>query len=117
MRMLAALAFIALGTTAAAAQPGRASDVEYLNGARCVGLASSGKLGTADVDAMKAWLKSQRSGRIGYVMQKADEMRRDAKREADQAGAEMKARLSAELNGPCARAEELAGLPAAGPAD
>jgi len=103
MRRLVGLAILAaLGTTAAQAQTARLSDGAYMQAARCVGLASSGKLGATDGDAMKAWLKEQSRLRDPYVLDKADRMQQEAKREANSAGEYGKAKLSAELSGPCA---------------
>lgn len=102
MRKLAGLAIMAaLGATAAQAQTEHLSDTAYLQAARCVGLASSGKLGATDADAMKKWLKDQSRFRNTYILSKADEMRRDAEREADQARQYSKEKLAAELSGPC----------------
>jgi len=103
MRTLVGLTIMAaLGATAAEAQTARLSDGAYIRAARCVALASSGKLGATDADAMKAWLKDQSTLRDAYVLDKADRMQQEAKREVNSAGEQGKARLSAELNGPCA---------------
>ena len=103
MRILTGLVTLAaLGATAAAAQPGRLTDVAYMQAARCVGLASSGNLGTTDAKSMASWLDSQASGRDPVVLDKADEMRGKAKREADHADQFAKAKLTAELSGSCA---------------
>jgi hypothetical protein len=103
MRTLVGLTIMAaLGATAAQAQPARLSDAAYMQAARCVGLASSGKLGATDADAMKDWLKEQRRLRDAFVRDKADRMEEAAKREANSAGEQGRARLSDELNGPCA---------------
>ena len=103
MRILTGLAIItALGVaTAAEAAPARLSDTAYMQASRCAGLASSGKLG-GDAAALKTMLKGQSLGREAYVLEKADDMQRAAKREADRADDVMKARLSSELNGVCA---------------
>jgi len=102
MRVLAGLVMAALGATAAAAQTGRLTDASYIQAARCVGLASSSKLGSGDAAAMSAWFKTQAFGREAFVMDKADEMQREAKREADHASADRKPKLEAELSGACA---------------
>ena len=103
MRFLAGLIITsALVATAASAQPGRLSDVAYMQAARCAGLASSATLGSADAGSLKALVQSQSWGREPYVLDKADEMQSKAKREADHADDYAKARLSAELNGMCA---------------
>ena len=109
MRILAGLVITgtlvgmgAFAATAAAAQPGHLSDVAYMQAARCAGLASSSKLGSADAAALASLVRSQAWGRDPYVLDKADDMQSQAKREADRADEYSKARLSAELNGACA---------------
>ncbi len=52
---------------------------------------------------MSAWLKSQAPGRMSYILDKADEIQRKAKRDADRADDFAKPRLSAELTGACAQ--------------
>jgi hypothetical protein len=105
MRTLAAALIVtALGAVAANAQPGRLSDTAYLEAARCVGLASSKTMNVADAKAMDAWLKEQSAGRIGYVLDKADQMKMDARRQADGAKDPLvKAKLDQELQGACAQ--------------
>jgi hypothetical protein len=103
MRILAGLTIAAaLIATGAAAQPGRLSDVSFMEAARCAGLASSGKLGAGDAAALKALVKSQSAGRDGYILDKADELQAQAERDASHADDYMKAKLTAELNGACA---------------
>ena len=103
MRILAGLMMTAaLGVTAAAAQPGRLSDVAYIQAARCAGLASSGKLGPADPGALISLLKAQSGGREVYVLEKASSMQDDAKRQANHADGYNKEKLAAELSGACA---------------
>ena len=96
------IAAAALTSTAAWAQPGRLSDVDFLQASRCAGLASSGKLGTSD-PAMSNLVKSQAMNRPLFIMDRSDEMQRDAKRAASRAGDIEKSRLSAELTGVCAQ--------------
>ena len=103
MRILAGLIITsALAATVASAQPGRLSDVAYMQAARCAGLASSHTLGSADAASLRALLESQSGGRDPFVLNKADDLQSAAKREADRADDYAKARLSAELNGMCA---------------
>jgi hypothetical protein len=104
MRMLAGLiAMAALGATAASAAPSHLSDSAYLQAARCVGLASSGKLAVSDGKQMAAWLRSQSGGRPPFILDKADQLERQAKREAAHAGDSAKVSLNAELQGACAQ--------------
>ena len=103
MRILFGLAALAaLGATAASAQPGRLSDVAYLQAARCAGLASSKSLGAADGKAMTAWVQSESLRRPAFIVDKGDEMQLQAKHEADRADDMAKPRLQAELSGLCA---------------
>ncbi len=105
MRILAGLAittaFIATGATAQ--PPGHLTDVAYMEAARCAGLASSSNLGAADAAQFKALLRSQETGRASYVLDKADEMQRTAKRQADHADGMSKEALQNELSGACAQ--------------
>ena len=103
MRTLTGLVILAaLGATAASAQPGHLSDVAYMQAARCVGLASSANLGAPDDKSMSALLKAESVGRAPFILDKADDMQRQAKREADRADQFGKGRLQAELTGVCA---------------
>lgn len=102
MRILAGVMAAAIAATAAQAQTTRVDDTTFLKGARCAGLASSPKLGSADAKALAAWVKAQSRGRAGYLMDRADTVRSDARREADDAVDFQRAKLTAELNGACA---------------
>ena len=104
MRIVVGLGLMAaLCATAASARPAKLTDVAYMQAARCAGLADSGKFSGADAASLTALLKDQSQGRMDYVLQKADDLRRDAKRQADRADDYMKAKLSAEVSGPCAQ--------------
>lgn len=103
MRILFGLATLAaLGATAASAEPNRLSDVDYLQAARCVGLASSKTLASPDQKALVAWFRVETRGRPGFIVDKADEMQRDAQSQANHADVYARPRLEAELNGACA---------------
>lgn len=99
----AVFALTAAVATAASAQPNRLTDVEYLQAARCSGLAASEALGAMDTASVEALLKAQRLGRAGYIVDKAEQSKADAKRLANRAKAERKAGLLAERAGTCAR--------------
>ena len=88
--------------TAAPAQGAQLSDTAYMQVARCAGLAASGKVGASDGSAFASLVKSQAGSRPGYIMDKADQMQRDAKREASRAGDVERSKLAAELTGVCA---------------
>jgi hypothetical protein len=96
-----ALAIAALAAGAASAKPEHLSDAQYLEAARCVGLASSRNLGSSDGGALKAWLQAQSTGRMSFTLDRADQVQDDARREADRAGDMTKPRLQAELSGVC----------------
>jgi hypothetical protein len=88
------LAGIAVAGSAMAA--GRATDVDYLNAARCRGIA--GAL-SADTSALDAFLKAQGRTRIDYILQKADDEQRRGARDAKSPS--HAAAATAELSGPC----------------
>ena len=107
MRFLAGLAIVtafgaSLAATGALAQPGRLSDVGYMQAARCAGLASSANLGSSEGATLKSLLRAQSNGRQPFILDKADEAQQSAKREADRADDFSKSKLQAELNGACA---------------
>jgi len=88
------LAGVAVAGSALAA--GRATDVDYLNAARCRGIA--GAL-SADTSALDAFLKAQGRTRIDYILQKADDEQRRGARDAKSPS--KSAATAAELSGPC----------------
>lgn len=103
MRTIIVTAALAAATaTSAFAQPAaRLTDVEYMQAARCAGLASAdASLDTASINTL---LKTEGRGRIGYVSDKADEMKSDAARSAKRANGYAKERIAAELGGACKR--------------
>ena len=103
MRILAGLIIsTALGGAAIAAEPARMSDTTFLEAARCAGLASSSALGSPDGAALKAVVKNQGWSRDPYILDKADEAQFKAKRDADHADTDARAKLTAELKGVCA---------------
>jgi hypothetical protein len=105
MRILTGLSIVALGVAgvagAAVAQPGRLSDVAYVQAARCAGLASS-KLGSGDSATLVALLKAQSYDREQAVLDQASDAQQQAKREGNRADDYMKSKLQAELTGACA---------------
>ena len=103
MRVAIGLAVLTLaGATAASADSHRLSDAAYIEAARCVGLASSAKLGSTDAGALKSLLNAQGWGRDPSINDRADEAQQDARRQADHADDYAKQRLQAELSGQCA---------------
>lgn len=96
MRIITAaviLATAATASTTAFAQT-RLSDAQFIKAARCSGLAGDGRF-----DAV---INANKRGRDGFVIDKADENRQAAKREAKRASNGGKAQIEAELSGVCA---------------
>ena len=93
---LAAVAMLSGATAAAAA----ATDVEYLRANRCLGLAQSGVV-EADSSALEAFVKAEARTRVAFVLDRGKAELDKARREGKTDNAERKARLSAELAGPC----------------
>lgn len=93
---LTATGLLAVAGTAAAA----VSDVEFLRANRCRGLAESG-VATVDTAAMDAFLKAEQRTRTAFVVDRGKAEFDKARREGKTENTERKARLSAELNGPC----------------
>jgi hypothetical protein len=103
MRILFGITALAALTAAstASAKP-ELSDAAYLQAARCVGLASSKNLGTADPKAMQTWFQSASNAKPQFLVDQADDARQLAKSEADHANDRTKPMLQAELSGQCA---------------
>lgn len=98
---LIAIVVTSAGLLAAAGSAAAAvSDVEFLKANRCRGLADSG-LTSVDTAAMDAFVKSEQRSRTTFVADRGKAEYDRAKREAKTDNAERKARLTAELNGPC----------------
>jgi hypothetical protein len=96
-------AALAMGLAAApvfAAEPAW-SDSQFLGANRCLGLAQSKDLGLVDTTALAAKIKEEGRGRIGYVRDRADEMRSAALRDGRTRSESVKARLLAERAGVC----------------
>ncbi len=98
---LIAIAFAATGLLAAAGSAAAAvSDIEFFKANRCRGLADAG-LAQVDTAAMDAFIKSESGRRTGAVLDRGKAEYDKAKREAKTDSADRKARLTAELSGPC----------------
>jgi hypothetical protein len=103
MRIAAIIvALAATAASAAHAQPGRLTDVEYLQAARCAGLAEAG-IGGADAASINALMKAEGRGRAGFIADKAEATRAQVMRQANRASTERKAGFAAELAGACQR--------------
>ena len=95
----ALLAGSALTVTAAPAFAApRLSDAAYLASARCVGISKGLGVNAA---AMNSAFEDQGGAREEFLIDSAHEKRDAAAREARQAGPEAKAKMTAELDGPC----------------
>lgn len=94
--ILTATAVLAGAGSAAAA----VSDVEYLRANRCRGLAESG-VAAVDTATMDAFLKAEQRTRTAFVLDRGKAEFDKARREGKTENAERKARLTAELTGPC----------------
>lgn len=90
-----AAALLAAGAASAAA---KVSDVDFLRANRCKGLATT-LSGVVDPEALNSFIRTERGTRMPYVMERAEAEFQRAKKEAK--AEERKARLSAELSGPC----------------
>jgi hypothetical protein len=98
---LIAIAFTTAGLFAAAGSASAAaSDVEFMKANRCRGLAASGIM-EVDTAAMDAFIKAERGARNAYIAQRAQAEYDKAKREGKTDSADRKAKLTAELTGPC----------------
>ena len=95
--LLAACAAV-VATAASAQNPARLTDVAYIAAARCEGLAQGAKVDTA---AIKSLLVNQDGGRNQYILDRADEVRSDAKRQASHAQGYTLQSINAELSGAC----------------
>jgi len=93
---LAALCVLSAAGSARAA----VSDVEYLRANRCRGLAS-GELAAVDTAAMDAFLKAAKRSRASHMVERGRAEMEKAKSQAKTQNEERRARLTAELTGPC----------------
>ena len=98
--MKAAVIILAAATLlAGAAQASdRVSDVDYLRANRCSGLASRID-GVVDSAALASFVKDSRGARPEYIVQRGQTEFKRAQREAR--SEDSRARLTAELTGPC----------------
>jgi len=107
MRTTTVAALIAAACAAAwaaapalADQPSHLSDAQFVEANRCLGLMTSKTMGSPDAAAMQQLVKSQVSGRMSFIYDKADQARDDAQRQANHAAADNSS-LVAERDGVC----------------
>jgi hypothetical protein len=95
------IAAVAFGSLAGVAQAG-VSNLEFLEAARCRGLAASDNLGKLDTAALDAFLRDQGSSRDLAVRTSASNKMQAALKEANAAEGDKKAKLIAQRDGACA---------------
>ena len=99
------IAFAAVAATLPAslafAAPSHLTDTQYMQVARCDGLASSKALGVSDAASLDALMKVEGRARVAAVTDRADEARTEALRQAGHAGPTGKLGLIAERDGAC----------------
>ncbi|ENZ81571.1 hypothetical protein [Caulobacter vibrioides] len=102
-KLIAVLAVAGVSLAAAPVFAGEPawSDSEFLSANRCLGLAQSKDLGVVDATALIAKIKQEGRGRIGYVRDRADEMRSAALRDGRTRSETVRAKLTAERDGVC----------------
>ena len=90
----------AAAAPALADQPSHLSDAQFVEANRCLGLMTSKTMGSPDATAMQQLVKSQVSGRMSFIYDKADQARDEAQRQANHAAADNSS-LVAERDGVC----------------
>ena len=99
-KTIIAIAAVA-ATTAAVASPSQMTDSQYLGAVRCQALMSSPALGKVDTAAISSVVSKQSGGRISAVLDRADDVRAKALRQASRSDASGRASLIAERDGAC----------------
>jgi hypothetical protein len=98
LSVTAAIATVALAGTASAVTRSDMTDSAYVELARCSGIARSTG---GDASKFDSVLDAQSGYRSPAVLDRADTAREDAKRNADHAGSDDKARFVQERDGQC----------------
>lgn len=96
------IATVAAASLASAAHAGSVSNLQYLEAARCRGLAGSENLGKLDTAALDAFLRTEAGSRDIAVRTSAQNKILSAQKEADGADGDKKTKLIAEREGRCA---------------
>jgi len=91
---------VALATAALASGP-KLSDSQYLAAAHCQGLFAAKALGPVDATPFNAMMKSEGAYRSPEISDRADEARRAARLQADDAGPGARSELISERDGAC----------------
>jgi hypothetical protein len=97
LSIAAAIAAVSIGAAASAATPSL-NDSTYIAVARCAGLAEG--IG-ANATPFNTVLDAQSGTRLGEVIDRADEAKTDAKRNAGHAGPDGKAGYARDVDGVC----------------
>jgi hypothetical protein len=88
-------------TTAAFASGPRLSDSQYIAAAHCQGLFNAHILGAADSSSINALMKVEGAYRAPDVLDRADEVRSQAMKQASHAGPGVRSELVSERDGVC----------------
>ncbi len=96
------IATLAAASLAGAAHAGSVTNLQFLDAARCRGLAGSENLGKLDTAALDTFLRTEGSARDLAVRTSAKNKIEAARKEADAAEGDKKAKLIAQRDGDCA---------------
>jgi hypothetical protein len=95
------IATVAAASLASAAHAGSITNLQFLEAARCRGLASSDNLGKLDTASLDTFLRTEGSARDLAVRTSAKNKIDAARKEADAADGEKKTKLLAERDSNC----------------
>ncbi|GGL26490.1 MULTISPECIES: hypothetical protein [Caulobacter] len=101
MKKVIIAAAVALSALAGAAQAAEVSNTQFLQAARCRGLAASEGLGKLDTAGIDAFLKQETGARELPVRVSANNKISGAQKEGDKADGAKKEKLLAERSGAC----------------
>lgn len=96
------IATVAYASLAGAAHAGSVTNLQFLEAARCRGLAGSENLGKLDTASLDVLLRTESGTRDPAALSSAQNKLKAARKEADAADGEKKARLLAERDKTCA---------------
>jgi hypothetical protein len=96
--MLFVAGAVSAASSAQAAEQDHWSDSAYLTASQCAGLAKGSKMDTAKLDAK---LKKQGGWRVGYISDRADDLRAEAQKRARDAAGDQRQAVDAQLAGEC----------------
>ena len=96
--VLATSAVLAVAGFANAQPSDHLTDMGFIGAARCAGLAEGSHV---DAAALRAVVAREENYHYGYTLDRADEMRTEAKSQAERATGYVKQSIADELAGPC----------------